>query len=126
MVITSRCAVGGFLACLACVLGASFLLTGLWQAGYAASPAGDARKGKPIFMKYCAGCHGPTGQGDGYRLLGPSPADLTALSEERADAELLKTIHDGKPNMPAWRARFTDEESRDVLAYVRTLAGPRP
>ncbi len=108
------------------MLGASLMLTGLWQAGHAAAPAGDARKGKIIFIKYCSGCHGTTGQGDGYRLLGPSPADLTGLSPERDDAELLKTIHEGKPNMPAWRERFTDEESRDVLAYVRTLASQRP
>ncbi|ALA60347.1 c-type cytochrome [Nitrospira moscoviensis] len=84
--------------------------------------AGDARKGKVLFVKYCTGCHGTGGQGDGYRLLGPRPADLTGPSTAaRSDAELLKTIHEGKPNMPAWRFRFSDEEGRDVLAYVRTL-----
>jgi mono/diheme cytochrome c family protein len=89
------------------------------QAGAA---KGDAQKGKILFVKYCTGCHGTGGQGDGYRLLGPSPADLTAPSTDaRSDAELLKTIHEGKPNMPAWRFRFTAAESQDVLAYVRTL-----
>ena len=83
---------------------------------------GNVGKGQVIFVKYCAGCHGSKGQGDGYRLLGPNPANLTEDStKKKSDAELLKTIHEGKSNMPAWDARFADEESRDVLAYIRTL-----
>ena len=38
----------------------------------------DLIRGKNIFMKYCSACHGPSGQGEGYRLLGPHPADLTS------------------------------------------------
>ena len=30
----------------------------------------DLLRGKTIFMKYCSACHGPSGQGEGYRLLG--------------------------------------------------------
>ena len=85
---------------------------------------GDVARGKTMFVKYCTGCHGPEGGGGGYRFLrGPDPANLTSPStREKSDAELLKTIHDGKPNMPPWNVRLSDEESRDVLAYVRTLA----
>jgi len=86
--------------------------------------SGDVARGKTLFIKYCTGCHGPDGGGDGYRFLGgPDPANLTSPSTgTKSDAELLKTIHDGKPNMPPWKVRFSEEESRDVLAYVRTLA----
>jgi mono/diheme cytochrome c family protein len=38
-----------------------------------------------------------------------------------SDAELLKTIHEGKPNMPAWKARLSKKDTRDVLAYIRNL-----
>ena len=83
----------------------------------------DLKKGKMIFVKYCSGCHGPLGQGDGYRILGPSPADLASLaSKQQSDTALLRTIHEGKPNMPAWQFRLSKEDSRDVLAYIRTLA----
>ena len=83
----------------------------------------DLNKGKKIFVKYCSGCHGPLGQGDGYRMLGPTPADLTSLaSKQKSDTDLLKTIHEGKPNMPAWKFRLSKEDSRDVLAYIRALA----
>ncbi len=84
---------------------------------------GDVARGKILFDRNCAGCHGPQGGGDGYRLLGPDPANLTSPStRKRSDADLLKTIHEGKPNMPAWTVHLSERQTRDVLAYVRTLA----
>ncbi len=83
---------------------------------------GDRARGKTLFVRNCAGCHGAAGGGDGYRLLGPDPANLTSPSTSRkSDADLLKTIHNGKPNMPAWKGNLSESQSRDVLAYVRTL-----
>lgn len=86
--------------------------------------SGDVARGKILFVEYCTGCHGPQGGGGGYRFLhGPDPANLTSPStRKKSDADLLKTIHDGKPNMPSWDLRLSEKESRDVLAYVRTLA----
>ena len=86
--------------------------------------SGDVARGQALFIRNCTGCHGPQGGGDGYRFLrGPDPANLTSPStRKKSDADLLKTIHDGKPNMPSWNLRLSEEESRDVLAYVRTLA----
>jgi mono/diheme cytochrome c family protein len=104
----------------------SGLLFGTVAQGQAEPKAqsGDVAGGKTLFVRYCTGCHGPQGEGDGYRFLrGPDPANLTSPStRKRSDADLLKTIHDGKPNMPPWDVRLSEKESRDVLAYVRTLA----
>ncbi len=84
---------------------------------------GNVARGKTLFVRNCAGCHGPEGGGDGYRLLGPDPANLTSPSTgKKSDTELLTTIHNGKPNMPAWKGNLSESQSRDVLAYVRTLA----
>ena len=92
----------------------------------ALTSAADPSKGEKIFVKHCSGCHGRYGQGDGYRLLGPSPADFTSPeSMQKTDADLLKTIHEGKPNMPAWKLRLSNDDSRDVLAYIRNLSGRR-
>ena len=86
------------------------------------SPSADRADGKRIFTRYCAGCHGPEGKGDGYLLLGPEPANLTRLATKtKPDVALLNTIHEGKPNMPSWKARLSEKESRAVLAYIRTL-----
>jgi mono/diheme cytochrome c family protein len=85
---------------------------------------GDVARGQTLFARYCTGCHGPEGGGDGYRFSrGRDPANLTSPSiKKKSDADLFKTLHEGKPNMPPWEARLSEEESRDVLAYVRTLA----
>jgi len=83
----------------------------------------DHVNGKNIFSQHCAGCHGPKGKGDGYMMLGPDPANLTRPSTtQKSDMALLETIHEGKPNMPSWKARLSEDESRAVLAYIRTLA----
>jgi mono/diheme cytochrome c family protein len=93
------------------------------EAGSKAS-GGDAERGKNLFVRYCTGCHGPEGGGGGYKFLsGPDPANLRSPSiKKKSDVVLLKTIHEGKPNMPPWNTRLSEKESRDVLAYVRTLA----
>ena len=95
----------------------------MWTDARGEGGSGDIANGKALYVKHCAGCHGTAGKGDGYRLLGPDPANLTAPSTtQNSDAVLLATIHAGRPNMPAWKGRLSDEDSRDVLAYVRTLA----
>lgn len=89
----------------------------------AASETDSLGRGKLIFERNCAGCHGLKGKGDGYKLLGPEPADLTVLSTSgKSNEDLLKTIHEGKPNMPAWKPQLSEANIRDVLAYVRSLA----
>lgn len=85
----------------------------------------DTSKGKRLYEEHCIGCHGRGGKGDGYRLFSPPPADLTSLStQKKLDADLLKTIHEGRPNtvMGAWKWVLSDEEAREVLAYVRSLS----
>ena len=102
----------------------SGLLFGTAALGQAESKAksGDVARGKTLFARNCASCHGPQGKGDGYRILGPDP-DLTSPStRKKSDADLLKTIHDGKPNMPPWKVHLSENQRREVLAYVRTLA----
>lgn len=89
--------------------------------------AGDPGAGRPIYEQLCVGCHGARGQGDGPigRALVPPAADLTAPSVQSAsDDALLAIIRQGKPPtaMPAWEARLSPAQMRDVLAYIRSLA----
>lgn len=105
-----------------CLLSACAWLVLHSGAAQSAAGLGDASKGKVLFDRNCAGCHGTEGKGNGYKLLGPDPADLTSRrTAAKSDGELLKTIHDGKPNMPAWKNLLSEEQARDVLTYVRTL-----
>ena len=37
------------------------------------------------------------------------------------DSELLDRIRDGKDGMPSFRGMLSDNEIRDVIAYLRTF-----
>jgi mono/diheme cytochrome c family protein len=87
------------------------------------SESAQLAKGQRLYVKHCAGCHGAGGDGGGYKLLGPDPAIFTSPAiKTKSDSALLKTIHEGKPNMPSWKVRLSEQDSRAVLAYIRTLA----
>lgn len=90
----------------------------------AGAAGGNAEKGKVLYVNLCSRCHGVEGRGDGVMKFTPPVADLTApASQNKLDAALLKTIHEGRKNsaMGAWKFALSDEEIRDVTAYVRIL-----
>lgn len=94
---------------------------GLWAGD---GTAGNVGKGKTLYANLCIRCHGVEGKGDGAMTFTPPVADLTApAAQSKLDATLLKTIHDGRKNtaMGAWKFALTEEEMRDVTAYVRVL-----
>jgi len=92
-------------------------------------------RGKAIYDKWCAECHGDTGAGDGsaqtYML--PRPRDFTkalyqvrttASGELPTDADLRRVINEGMPGtaMPQWRDRLTDTQREDVIAYIKSFS----
>ncbi|HLV73286.1 MAG TPA: c-type cytochrome [Vulgatibacteraceae bacterium] len=73
--------------------------------------------GRKLYMKWnCYGCHGTMGGGG----MGPSLID----SEWRyggEDAKVFESIRNGRPNgMPAF-TMLTDEETWQLIAYIRSL-----
>src|SRR2546422_11213490 len=97
--------------------------------------AQDTSAGKQVYTKWCAGCHGDNGAGDGpgARHMIPPPRDFTgAVYQIRStssgqlptDADLLRSIDEGLPGtaMPGWQSRLSDRQRRDVLAYIKTFS----
>lgn len=87
---------------------------------------GDPAKGKAVYQQRCLPCHGPQGKGDGPtgKVLVPPAADFTsAASRKKSEADLLKIIENGKPPtaMIAWKGQLSEQDIRNVLAYVTTL-----
>ena len=88
---------------------------------------GDTRRGRVIFKRACAACHGSSGTGRGLlaHVIGISMIDFTktAAMQEMSDEELVDIIRDGKGvYMPSWQESITDNEIVDVASYVRLLA----
>lgn len=86
---------------------------------------GDASRGRQIFIQHCAACHGHKGKGDGVlaKLIGAKMVDYSSKSQlEIPDDRLIHVISMGFGTyMPRWYGRLTNDEIRDVAAYVRTL-----
>jgi len=100
----------------------------------AAAPAaqgrpGDAARGKELFLRYCAGCHGEDGRGEA-KTFRPSVGNLAVkqLMDQVSDEYLFAVIKKGgaavgkNAAMPAWGKQIPDQDIRDIVGFVRTLA----
>ncbi len=94
----------------------------------------DAKVGKADYQVYCASCHGETGEGDGpvAQALSPKPARYSdgAYMNPLTDTYLFKVIKFGgaavgKSSMMApLGGSLSDQQIRNVIAFIRTLADP--
>jgi mono/diheme cytochrome c family protein len=93
---------------------------------------GDPTAGRKIYKQYCKKCHGKKGNGTGLMAkdLNPKPADFTdkVRMEKRSDWQLFLGIKAGGPavglseQMTGWKDTLTEQEMRDVAAYIRQFA----
>lgn len=81
-------------------------------------------RGKYLYIKNCASCHGVKGAGDGTvaKLLHKKPANLKTLGNIFPHANFFLQIGDGKGVMPAWKDVLTKEQMHDLTQYLATLA----
>ena len=89
-------------------------------------------KGRALYQKHCAMCHGGKGKGDGPAAeMSPLPPhDLTdrALQERMTDGEILWKLTTGRKTaeevaMPAMALKVPEENDRwKLVLFVRSLA----
>jgi mono/diheme cytochrome c family protein/uncharacterized membrane protein len=80
---------------------------------------------RELFRRHCVKCHGADGTGSQGRDRLPEIPDFTNApwQARRSDGQLLASIIDGKgKEMPPFREKISEEQARDLAAYVRTLA----
>ena len=89
-------------------------------------------RGRTIFQKNCAGCHGENAQGttawrkplDNGRYP-PPPLNGTAHAWHHSTEELKQFILKGGPpgegRMPGWEGILQDREIDDVLVWIKSL-----
>jgi len=89
------------------------------KAASAQSAAGD---GAALYQSIgCAVCHGADGKGNPQMKDIPNFTDA-AWQKKTANAELIRLIQNGKPPMPAYKNRLTDEQINALVAYLRAFA----
>jgi mono/diheme cytochrome c family protein len=89
----------------------------------------DLTRGKELFLQYCSGCHGEDGRGEA-KTFRPNVGNLSVkeLMDQLSDEYLFAVIQKGgaavgkNAAMPPWSTRLGDDDIRDVVAFVRTLA----
>jgi cytochrome c oxidase cbb3-type subunit 2 len=95
---------------------------------------GHAEAGKEHYRRYCIGCHGPDGDGNGENAqwIDPKPRDFTAAVFKcrstptgtlPTDEDLFRSVTRGfvTTNMPSWRP-LTRQARVDLVAYIKTFS----
>jgi mono/diheme cytochrome c family protein len=84
-------------------------------------------RGGVVYGNYCVTCHGINADGNGRaaRLYAPRPANLRA--SDKNDEYILMIVRMGgaavgrSEFMPPWGAELTEEQMKDVTAYLRAI-----
>src|SRR2546426_9374394 len=90
--------------------------------------------GKGLYRRYCIGCHGAQGDGNGENApyIDPKPRDFTLATFKcrstptgtlPLDSDLIHTLERGilGSNMPSWLP-LSNENRDDLIAYIKTFS----
>jgi quinohemoprotein ethanol dehydrogenase len=80
--------------------------------GESAGAAPNAEAGKEVFAENCSVCHGATGRG------GNGGPDLTTMPKAKEQAGAEEQVTNGGGGMPAFKGQLSEEEIKNVAAYV--------
>lgn len=92
------------------------------------TPEASVYRGTIVFLNYCITCHGQNadGQGRSAKLYNPKPANLrTSMMPDAYKDGIIRRggkLMGRSEFMPPWGEELTDEQVRDVVAYLRSIA----
>jgi mono/diheme cytochrome c family protein len=95
---------------------------------------GHSETGRQLYYRYCWGCHGARGNGDGENapylnilprnfVIGTFKCRSTPTGTLPLDSDLYNTLKRGInfSNMPNWSA-LTDQQRADLVAFIKTFS----
>ena len=106
------------------------LLTLMLAVNAAAAPAPTTADAAKLYTAKCQACHAKDGKGSAsmakmFKLADPAALNLTsAATAKKTDADLTKTINDGRGKMPVFKGKLKDDEIAALVAYIRSLSAP--
>ena len=109
------------------------LLAFLLTSPASAQSLGNAKNGEQLYMEKCVLCHGSKGEGWDWTQKVPNPPipvpDLGKVTPERSEQFLFDIVKGGGEAvgqtrfMPPFGFQLSDQEVRDLVAYMRSLGG---
>lgn len=95
-----------------------------------------AMRGAKLYKSHCQSCHGVRGVGEPvypWNLGKPGYFPAPALNDSQhawhhSDEDLIAFILQGSPRTPrmtAWKSTLSERNVRDIVAYIKSLWGPR-
>jgi mono/diheme cytochrome c family protein len=118
----------------AAVIAGATALLGLRGLAATPAPATAPGPGQALYTMYCAVCHGESGRGDG-----PSAASFASKPSNLTDGRrfnqlpeefFVNVVLNGgpaeglSPGMPPFRGNLNEEQIRQIVAYLRSMADP--
>lgn len=104
------------------------------QEAHVGKLTGHTGTGKKLYRRYCIGCHGSLGDGNGENAqwIDPKPRDFVAATFKcrstltgtlPTDEDLYNSVGRGftNSNMPHWDS-LTDQNRIDLVAYIKTFS----
>jgi len=104
------------------------------QQAHVGNLTGHADSGKKLYRRYCVGCHGPLGDGNGENApwIDPKPRDFVAATFKcrstptgtlPTDQDLYNSVSRGftNSNMPHWDS-LAPQNRTDLVAYLKTFS----
>lgn len=86
--------------------------------------AAQPERGRGLYARHCASCHGPTGRGDGEAGRDLDPLPINLRDPDVADtppAKLFRQITRGRRPMPSFGRLMSEDERWAVVAFVKSL-----
>jgi mono/diheme cytochrome c family protein len=124
----------GFLLAIAIVFIVPVATSGQQAESRIGKLTGHSAAGKGLYFRYCWGCHGFRGDGNGENApyLNPTPRNFVAASFKcrstvtgtlPTDEDLYNSLGRGfnTTNMPSWIA-LTSQNRADLVAYIKTFS----
>ena len=75
------------------------------------------KKGQDLYHSVCSNCHGPDAMGGHTKA--PRLIDTDFIQSEFSDEEIRETINDGSGKMPPQKGKLTDDETTEIIKYLR-------
>lgn len=96
---------------------------GIFLLSLCVAPLWAQNDGASLFKSKCAACHSGDGSASGPAGKAMHIRDLSSADvQKQTDAEITAIITNGKGGMPSYKGKLTDDQVKQLVSFIRSLA----